>query len=100
MEHDYITTLYHERILEKARNEGIPGYEPGDIISELYLALWKALPRFKGLNGAAQSTFAETVMRNKITDLARKAGTKKRTTEVRFASLGWSEYAEQTSEYQ
>jgi RNA polymerase sigma factor (sigma-70 family) len=93
-EHDYITTKYLVRMLKKARYEHIPGYEPGDLLSELYLALHHALPNFKGLNGANQKTYAETVMRNRITDLARIAKTKKRTTKVIYSELGLSPLGE------
>ncbi len=96
MEHDYITTQYYLRIQEKAKYEHISGFTQEEIVDELYIVLFEAIPKFEGRNGATEKTFAEGVMRKKIIDLRRYAGTKKRKTEVKFADIGLSEYGERT----
>jgi hypothetical protein len=89
-EHDDITILYYELIIKTAylRANRVWDMDPREVVSELYIALKEALPRFKGLNGAKQKHYAKVVMANKITDLRRKTGAKKRVTQLHFSDVG------------
>lgn len=74
----YYNQAYANDITAKAKDYSIPGMDWQDIAQELDIALWIALPKFRGLNNAQERTFAQRVMRNRIFDLHKAASRQKR----------------------
>lgn len=75
---NYYNYPYTNDINAKAKDYLIPGMDWQDIAQELDIALWHALPKFRGLNQAQERTYAQRVMRNRIFDLHKAAVRQKR----------------------
>ncbi len=78
----FFNTKYSKDIIAKAKSNFIAGMDWKDIAQELDIALWKALPRYAGRNGAKESTYAQTVMRNRIINLKKATKRDKRAIDV------------------
>jgi hypothetical protein len=86
----YYHNNQHKSDIEgKAKTTDIPGMTWEDIAQELDIALWRGLSKYQGKNGASERTFAQTIMRNCITDLRKAAFRDKRLVNAR--SITFSE---------
>lgn len=83
----FFNSKYQDDILGKAKSSNIPSMEWQDVAQELDIVLWKKLGLYQGRNNASERTFANTVMRNRICDLAKAANRKKRLIDSYHLSL-------------
>lgn len=74
----FFNDKYSGDIRGKARSFQIPNMGWEDVAQELDIALWRALSKFQGRNNASERTFALTVMRNRLFDLAKVTNRQKR----------------------
>lgn len=77
---------FENDILAKAKTYKIPGMDWEDVAQELRLAVWRARDKFNPKLAGAR-TFVVKVIINRLRDLARTAGRKKRYLDNNTSSL-------------
>lgn len=75
LEKERILKLVEKNIVIKSLKYKIQGMNRDDVQQELRIAAWKAIPKFDPSRGQI-NTFLEKVIRNKLTDLYRRANVK------------------------
>lgn len=65
-------------IWQQSRHYNINGFDADDLYQEFQISIWKALPKYRGDNGATIRGFAYEVIRIRVLELARTTYTKKR----------------------